>query len=584
MRGLGQERGFTQRAQRGEKDFHNAGNYTLLVLLTLIFNRIGNGSTAMGLSMDSLSYHYNLDANGNLLNNQLNYIHDAVGNSNGYTTDLKSQSPNNYTYDSIGNLISDVQEGITNITWNVYGKITSITKTSDTTITYSYDAAGNRISKTVSPPSGAAVTTWYVRDASGNVMAVYYNTDSLRMTEQHIYGSSRLGILNTSINVQRVPVANTIIFNYRGFRNYELANHLGNVLVTITDKKMGVPSAGNSSLIDHFNADVASANDYYPFGMLMPGRGLSAANAYRYGFNGKEKSDEVNGSGVDYDYGMRVYDARIGRFLSVDPLTRNYPANTPYEYAENDVIRNIDLDGLEKVIYLINKVNSRIYITQMQLETAGPLGDGVAVRYLNRGTIHSFYGKEIGTAKDFAKSYEGTGIAGHPFERYNDQYGFATIGYGHLMDADDKKKYPNTASIKPLKVGSKIEKDAAESLFTIDYNKKVAETIESLKLTTYEGGELEAFTDFSYNIKNARQRIQSFKQEQGGMFFLDYMKGGPGLEKRRIAEYLMFENGSHIMFELLKGKSEKTLEKTIIKNTPFSGGGDESHNLNNTTS
>ena len=246
----------------------------------------------------------------------------------------------------------------------LWGKITSITKTSDTNITYSYDAAGNRISKTVSPASGATVTTWYVRDASGNVMAVYYNTDSLRMTEQHIYGSSRLGILNTSINVQRVPVANTIIFNYRGFRNYELANHLGNVPVTITDKKMGVPSAGNSSLIDHFNADVASANDYYPFGMLMPGRGLSAANAYRYGFNGKEKSDEVNGSGVDYDYGFRIYDARAGRFLSEDPLTKKYPWYTPFQFAGNKPIWAVDLHGKEEKIVVTQLENGKQLSTQ----------------------------------------------------------------------------------------------------------------------------------------------------------------------------------------------------------------------------
>ena len=50
-------------------------------------------------------------------------------------------------------------------------------------------------------------------------------TDSLRMIEQHIYGSARLGLLNTSINLQRTSVTASIIYNYRGFRNYELSNH-----------------------------------------------------------------------------------------------------------------------------------------------------------------------------------------------------------------------------------------------------------------------------------------------------------------------------------------------------------------------
>ncbi len=49
-------------------------------------------------------------------------------------------------------------------------------------------------------------------------------------------------------------------------------------------------------------ADVASAQDYYPFGMQMPGRSYTGIRNYRYGFNGKENDTSINGSGVDYDY------------------------------------------------------------------------------------------------------------------------------------------------------------------------------------------------------------------------------------------------------------------------------------------
>lgn len=47
---------------------------------------------------------------------------------------------------------------------------------------------------------------------------------------------------------------------------------------------------------------------------------------------------------------MRIYDARLGRFLSVDPLTKEYPWNSTYSFAENDVIRSIDVEGAEKEI------------------------------------------------------------------------------------------------------------------------------------------------------------------------------------------------------------------------------------------
>ncbi len=74
---------------------------------------------------------------------------------------------------------------------------------------------------------------------------------------------------------------------------------------------------------------------------------LVATSGYRYGFNGKENDNEVKGEGNQQDYGMRVYDPRIGKFLSVDPLTKDYPFYTPYQFAGNMPIKFIDLDGLE---------------------------------------------------------------------------------------------------------------------------------------------------------------------------------------------------------------------------------------------
>lgn len=84
-------------------------------------------------------------------------------------------------------------------------------------------------------------------------------------------------------------------------------------------------------------------------GSPMPGRSFNSSD-YRYGFNGKEKDDEIEGNGNVQNYGMRMYDTRLGRFFSVDPLTKDYPWNSTYAFAENDVIRATDLDGAEKNI------------------------------------------------------------------------------------------------------------------------------------------------------------------------------------------------------------------------------------------
>ena len=57
-----------------------------------------------------------------------------------------------------------------------------------------------------------------------------------------------------------------------------------------------------------------------------------------------------------YDYGFRIYNPGLGRFLSVDPLTKSYPMLTPYQFASNQPIWGIDLDGLELHIYYFKMI------------------------------------------------------------------------------------------------------------------------------------------------------------------------------------------------------------------------------------
>jgi RHS repeat-associated protein len=140
-------------------------------------------------------------------------------------------------------------------------------------------------------------------------------------------------------------------FFWKLVKIFELSNHLGNVLVTVSDKKLAV--SANGTTIDYYTADVVTASDYFPFGSQMPGRKFSQPNSsYRYGFNGKEQDKETTGTST-YDYGFRIYNPALGRFLSVDPLTKTYPALTPYQFASNNPVEGIDLDGLE---YLSSKV------------------------------------------------------------------------------------------------------------------------------------------------------------------------------------------------------------------------------------
>ncbi len=82
--------------------------------------------------------------------------------------------------------------------------------------------------------------------------------------------------------------------------------------------------------------------------MAMPNR-TDNSPSYRYGFNGKEKDESGEwGDLTHYDYGFRIYNPGIARFLSVDPLTASYPWYTPYQFAGNKPIFARDLDGLEE--------------------------------------------------------------------------------------------------------------------------------------------------------------------------------------------------------------------------------------------
>jgi len=268
-----------------------------------------------------------------------------------------------YLYDEAGNLVRDNVEGTT-IDWTPYGKVRTVVKDNGDTLKFAYDGSGNRILKQVKTED-STMTTHYIRDASGNVMATYQNTE---LAEQNIFGSSRIGQYHGETTEDGKLKL--------GLKRYELTNHLGNVMAVITDRiniisddtmSSGGPPPGGGpnggadpddpnngddpfSTNSRILADVVSVNDYYPFGLNMPGRSFSTSS-YAYGFNGKRKDDNGEwGANTHYDYGFRIYNPAIAKFLSVDPLTAEYPWYTPYQFAGNTPIAAIDLDGLEEKI------------------------------------------------------------------------------------------------------------------------------------------------------------------------------------------------------------------------------------------
>ncbi|MFN4313798.1 MAG: hypothetical protein ACK4E0_05880 [Chitinophagaceae bacterium] len=153
---------------------------------------------------------------------------------------------------------------------------------------------------------------------------------------------------------------------------------MGNVLVTISDNRVPVddgtydvvticpsclpgypclvcyneyiPVSGTADgNIDYYTAVVLTANDYYPFGMGMPGRKYSADGAYRYGFNGQEKSGEIDASGNSMTAEFWQYDARLGRRWNMDPVLKAY--ESPFSVLANNPVWLVDQNGADTIIY-----------------------------------------------------------------------------------------------------------------------------------------------------------------------------------------------------------------------------------------
>lgn len=297
-------------------------------------------------SMDNLTYNYQAGTN------RLRHVTDAF-TTTPTALDVENQPVDNYQYDAIGNLVRDNQQ-LTTISWTPYGKVKQVNKDNGTYTKFMYDAAGNRVRKIQTNTSGLITTHYYVRDASGNIMAVYRSVSDtpgeIRLSEIPIYGSDRLGRYTLNIPITSPPAGGTpgLFTRKLGDRQYELKDHLGNVRVVLTDVKLSTLTGNTPGT---FRPEVTGTYNYYPFGMDQPGR--TWGEKYRYGFNGKEKDDNGEWGNTAYDYGFRIYNPSIGRFLSVDPLTKSYPMLTPYQFASNRPIDGVDLDGLEYETYRV---------------------------------------------------------------------------------------------------------------------------------------------------------------------------------------------------------------------------------------
>lgn len=146
--------------------------------------------------------------------------------------------------------------------------------------------------------------------------------------------------------------------------------------------------------------------------MVMPERSFNA-ESYRYGFNGKESdNDGLGGGGSTYDYGFRIYNPGIARFLSEDPLTASYPFYSPYQFAGNLPIWAIDLDGQEpllatdyKTLAQLKKKVTITYVSEKRTEEWTYYSVTLVHKYKNTVLTHTL--NNTGFTNDELKTFVG---------------------------------------------------------------------------------------------------------------------------------------------------------------------------------
>jgi RHS repeat-associated protein len=178
-------------------------------------------------------------------------------------------------------------------------------------------------------------------------MAIYRSESAASeadLIEFPLYATGRIGefVAGSPIDDDITAATDDIVniySRYGGYKQYEITDYLGNVRAVLSDMKT---DSDNDGIYEN---EVLVSNDYFPFGMLMPGRNENA-DAYRYGYQGKEHDDEMKSNSNSYDFGARMYDPRVGRWLSLDPLAGKYPSESPFNAMGNDPINKIDPTGM----------------------------------------------------------------------------------------------------------------------------------------------------------------------------------------------------------------------------------------------
>lgn len=270
----------------------------------LTLNRTGESIGGQGIKIDDLTYTYSA--------NQLQTVTDVTNSPEGFNDG--NTTGTDYTYDAFGNLKTDKNKSITNITYNHLNLPVEITFATGK-ITYTYDATGTKVKKVVQPNSGVAQTTDYL-------YGFQYLNGQLQFFP-HAEGYVKPTGTNSYLYV------------------YQYKDHLGNVRLSYAD-------CDGDGVINPAT-EILEENNYYPFGVKHKGynqiaNSCRSEEAEAYKFLNKEYEDSFALNVTETDF--RHYDNALGRFNVLDPMAELAYDFTPYRYGFNNPVYFNDPSGL----------------------------------------------------------------------------------------------------------------------------------------------------------------------------------------------------------------------------------------------
>lgn len=276
--------------------------------------------------VDSLVYSYNTNSNRLF----------KVDDNSSETASFKDVTGNDYTYWLDGSLKSDNNKGIDSIKYNYLKLPERIKFASGNWINYEYDAGGVKLKKTLST---GKVTDYEEDDIYEN--GVLYQT-------AHDEGR----IVN-------------------GQYEYNIKDHLGNLRVAFKDS-LGI-------------AKIVQINAYGAFGDdLLTLKYVNSPKINRLNFNGKEIENDFETGFIDFKW--RFSDPILGRFHTIDRLAEKFSNISTYQFASNDPVNKLEIDGLEGVNINPKTENLIIVVQGWSGPNTGKVGQTLVDNQKNRNT------------------------------------------------------------------------------------------------------------------------------------------------------------------------------------------------------